>query len=51
MMDHQEYEQRKADLKARYPVFLSKNWLRGARVFFVVMLLVLTKVTQSTLVR
>ena len=48
-MDEQTYKLKREELKQRYPVYLSQKWLRNSRIVFTVLLLILVKVTQSTL--
>lgn len=48
-MNSATYHRKREELRARYPVYLSKKWLRNTRIIFTVFLLILVKVTQSTL--
>lgn len=48
-MDEETYQRKRRELSSKYPVYLSSKWLRNTRIIFTVCLLILVKVTQSTL--
>lgn len=48
-MDKETYDEKRRELYQRYPVYLSKRWLRNVRIAFSVLILIGVKLTQSTL--
>ena len=49
-MDRETYHTKREELVRKYPLYMSKNWLRATRLFFILVLLVLVKISVSTLV-
>jgi len=49
-MERDSYETKKNALKEKYPRVLSKTWLRNARIFLLVILLLAVKVLEGGLV-
>lgn len=48
-MNFETYKAKRDELRAKYPRYMSPIWLFAARSLFIVLLLILVKVTQSTL--
>lgn len=48
-MNKETYDDKRRELYQKYPVYLSKRWLRNVRIAFSVLILIGVKLTQSTL--